>query len=161
MIYTYIFKRICNLHMLSVKEQSFIDVAVQEAKQSTCLRMHGCVLVSGGKIISKGFNHHGTSICDYSCTCHAEMCALKKAYNINMHTNLRHTNKLKKSSLYVVRIDLKQNILKNSAPCYHCTRIIKLLNVTNIIYSSDDNKFVKIKTCDYETNYETMGNRNN
>jgi len=150
--------------MLSVKEQSFIDIAIEEAKQSPCLRMHGCVLVSKGKIISRGHNHHGLSIYDNfdePCTCHAEVCALKKAYHINMCTDIRYTNKLKKSSIYVVRIDPKHNVLKHSAPCYHCTKLIKLFNVTNIIYSVNNNEFKKIKTCDYKTSYRTMGNRNN
>ena len=39
---------------LSLKEQSYVNIAIDEAKKSQVLMRIGCVAVMNGKIISKG-----------------------------------------------------------------------------------------------------------
>ena len=69
---------------LSNKELSFINFAINEAKLSKCLMTHGCVAVSQGKIIGRGFNHHCNPTIDGfvngQYTCHAEISAIRDAY---------------------------------------------------------------------------------
>jgi tRNA(Arg) A34 adenosine deaminase TadA len=150
--------------ILSIKEQSFINSAVKEASSSDCLRMHGCVVVSHGKIIGKGCNHHRPSSTSdkfmvNQCTCHAEISALREAYTINGSVlTLPYINKFKKITLYVVRVNTKGD-LKNSAPCVHCTEVIVKLNIKRVVYSGGDNTFTKMKPSEYYTNYTSIGNR--
>lgn len=58
-----------------------IKVAIDEARKSNILHKHGCVLVSGGKIISKGHNTNRTASKDglirNCCSCHAEIAAIR------------------------------------------------------------------------------------
>lgn len=71
--------------MVSFKEETFINAAAEQASLSKCLMMHGCVAVSGGKIIGKGHNHYRCKTKDKfvsnQCTCHAEIHALRDVYN--------------------------------------------------------------------------------
>ena len=70
---------------LSLKEQSFINVAIDEANKSDVLMRIGCVAVMNGKIISKGHNNYRNRTYDgfvasNQCTCHAEMSALRGVF---------------------------------------------------------------------------------
>lgn len=155
--------------MLSNKEQSFVNIAIEEALHSNCLMMHGSVAVLQGKIVGRGYNHHRSSsdgFMENQCTCHAEISALREAYhNINNgNSNSIKIDKylkskyFKKITLYVVRIDINKN-LKNSAPCIDCIKIINKLGIKRIIYSDENNEFQKVKPCDYTIVYKSIGNR--
>lgn len=151
--------------MLSNKEQSYINIAINEAHKSDCQMMHGCVAVSNGKIIGRGYNHHRCCTHDgfilkNKYTCHAEISAIRNAHhNINSYSiNIPNPKNIKKISLYIVRIDVNNN-LKNSAPCIECTKILNKLGIKQIIYSLDNNNFNKIKTHQYISNHHSIGNR--
>jgi tRNA(Arg) A34 adenosine deaminase TadA len=68
--------------MLSKKDQSHVMRAVEECNYSTMLMKHGCVVANGSKILACGHNHYRTRFNDgfmkQSCSCHAEMDALRK-----------------------------------------------------------------------------------
>ena len=70
-------------NMLTKKDMSHVRRAIDECKSSTMLMKHGCVVANGSKMLSCGHNHYRTRFGDgfmkQSCSCHAEMDALRKA----------------------------------------------------------------------------------
>tara|TARA_Y100000591_G_C21836355_1_gene702773 strand:+ start:442 stop:720 length:279 start_codon:yes stop_codon:yes gene_type:complete len=80
----------------------FISAAQQEALKSPCLMQHGAVAVRGGKIIGRGYNHYRNQTSDgvvsNSCTCHAEMAAIRDVLRSvnNGCTHYRHSIKVAK-----------------------------------------------------------------
>lgn len=73
------------LKSISVSDANYLSVAAEEAKKSTLLSQHGCVAVVNGKIMAKGHNSIRTQSIDgfmsNSCSCHAEMDALRNLYH--------------------------------------------------------------------------------
>jgi hypothetical protein len=70
---------------LSKKEQSYINVATEEALKSEVLMRIGCVAVMNGKIVSKAHNSYRNRtydgfVAENQCTCHAEMAALRGVF---------------------------------------------------------------------------------
>jgi len=69
--------------MLTKKDMNHVSRAMEECKHSTMLMRHGCVVADGSKILACGHNHYRTQFSDgfmkQSCSCHAEMDALRKA----------------------------------------------------------------------------------
>lgn len=73
---------------ISRSDEVYINEASNLAKKSTLLMKHGCVLVKNGRIVGRGFNSSRSASSDNfiknSCSCHAEMAALRHYY----HTSL-------------------------------------------------------------------------
>ena len=143
----------------------YLDAAKMEAIKSPCLQKHGCIAVINGNILGKGHNHYRTNTRDgfvkNSCTCHAEMAALRDAYkNLNLKGDFNFSNvkKFKKITIYITRID-KTNNCKESGPCMDCLGVIKKLKIKRIIYSTDNNEFVICKPEKYAISYEASGRR--
>mgnify|MGYP001162179316 FL=1 len=66
---------------VSKRATKFADQAMTLAKTSPMLFRHGCVCVVNGKVISTGVNNYRTHCCSGmidSCSCHAEMDAVRK-----------------------------------------------------------------------------------
>ena len=76
--------------MLSKKDMRHINRAMEECKNSTMLMRHGCVVADGSKMLASGHNHYRTRFSDgfmkESCSCHAEMDALRKATKKQSHS---------------------------------------------------------------------------
>ena len=74
-----------NYNYVSVSDEKYLNTALTLAQQSPVLMRHGCVAVLSGKIVGRGFNNYRTYSSDYfirdSCTCHAEIAALRNTYN--------------------------------------------------------------------------------
>jgi deoxycytidylate deaminase len=74
----------CNI---SKKDLKFIDKAKYISKKSNMLMKHGCIVVKNNKIISTGYNNYRNRFKDNfikeSCSCHAEMHALRLAFKNN------------------------------------------------------------------------------
>ena len=75
---------------ISSKDMHFLTLARNEADFSTCLQRHGCVAVLNGTVVGQGYNHYRCSSSDgfikNTCTCHAEIAAIREVYkkfNIN------------------------------------------------------------------------------
>jgi pyrimidine deaminase RibD-like protein len=81
-----------------------IDEAISCAEQADQPFRHGCVIMSGKKMVSNGFNHVRKNIGTYSV--HAEMDALWKL-NTDAYDNLKAV---------IVRVS-KTGYLGNSRPC--------------------------------------------
>lgn len=153
--------------MISKKELNFVHQAMLIAENSPCYNQHGSVLVQNGKIISHGYNHYEVSKHSLSTnTTHAEIDALIKYFkskNINQKFLKKKNSEKKKSNkvtIYIIKI--KNNQLSNSAPCYMCSKILKMSNIVKkIIYSCDNGNLVSVRMRDYETQYMTVGDRCN
>ena len=164
--------------MLSIKDHKFINIAMDECCKSSVLMKHGCVAVMNGKIIAQGHNSYRNRTNDgfinNQGSCHAEISVLRNIFhihsnnkyaNINFLNDTNHKNNknnkniFKKISLYVVRCSYDL-IIKNSAPCSECSKIIKLLNIKKIVYSnSSNNNFIIVKPQDYFSDYKTLGRK--
>lgn len=76
-------KNITKMISLSKKDFGFINSALDASKKSTMLMKHGCVVVENNSIIGTGHNSYRTRFGDKfmkeSCSCHAEMHALREA----------------------------------------------------------------------------------
>ena len=165
--------------MLSIKDQKFINIALEECCKSNVLMRHGCVAVMNGKIIAQGHNSYRNRTNDgfinNQGSCHAEISVLrsifhihsnKKYENINYLNDKNHKNNkniFKKISLYIVRCSYDL-IFKNSAPCSECSKIIKLLDIKKIVYSNsnnnnNNNNFIIVKPQDYSSDYKTLGRK--
>ena len=82
------------------RDAKFVDLAIKEAEKSE-LRAHvGCVAVVSGKVAAKGHNNYRTyskdGLIQETCSCHAEIDALRKCYkqNIMKKINLYSKNKV-------------------------------------------------------------------
>ena len=77
----------------------------------------------------------------------------------NKNKNLEEVRKLlKKTTIYVVRCDNKNN-LQDSAPCQNCLNTIIDLNIKRIVFSSKDNTFVSENPKNITLNHESAGNK--
>ena len=65
---------------------------------------------------------------------------------------------LKKTTIYVVRCDSKNN-LQDSAPCQNCLNTIIDLNVKRIVFSSKDNTFISTDPKELNIVHESAGNK--
>jgi deoxycytidylate deaminase len=84
---------------LSNRDSKFLGMAHEEAYKSPCYRRHGCVAVIQGRVVGKGYNHYRCSTSDgfvqNSCTCHAEMSAIRQVYRSHEQTHTRYENSIK------------------------------------------------------------------
>jgi tRNA(Arg) A34 adenosine deaminase TadA len=71
---------------LTKNDLKFINEALNVANSSTMLMKHGCVVVEGNKIIARGWNNYRNQFHDKfigkSCSCHAEMHALRQVIRV-------------------------------------------------------------------------------
>lgn len=144
--------------MISKKSLKFINVAIKEAEKSNILHKHGCVIVTSGKLMSKGFNNYRNISSDgfikNSCTCHAEISAIRNYYKLKKIDK----NKIKNSTIYIVRIN-KNGKLCQSAPCISCFHIITMVGIKKIVYSDDNGNITRCNTKNYNIKHITYGNR--
>jgi hypothetical protein len=75
-------------------------------------------------------------------------------------TNYKFNKKLNKHKLTIYVVKVKNNKLSNSAPCFMCTKILKMSDVIKkIIYSDENGNLVSIRIRDYDNQYLTLGDR--
>ena len=71
--------------VLSKSDQTFLSLATLEASKSTQQQRHGCVAVTSGKVRGRGYNSGRTRSYDgfinNTCSCHAEMAALRDMWH--------------------------------------------------------------------------------
>lgn len=88
------------MSILSRSDEIFIQAAATEAHKSPVLMRHGCVAVISGTIMARGHNNYRThsrdNFINNTCTCHAEIAALRELYK-NNYTNTfgKHSNHIK------------------------------------------------------------------
>lgn len=133
-------------------DEKFVSVAAHEARKSHVRARLGCVAVSSGKVVAKGFNNYRTfskdGMISRTCSCHAEIDVLRKCLKRNFK---------KKLSLYIVRVT-HEDSLASSAPCLPCTEKMREFNIKNLTYIDDDGTLIKEHFRDYITSYQSSGN---
>lgn len=136
----------------SNSDERFAQFAFIEAERSNLPMKHGCIAVSGGKIIAKGHNHYRTYSKDgliEGCSCHAEIDVMRKVLK---------RNRKNKINLYIVRAS-ESGEYRNSAPCNTCVSILKRYNIRMIVYSKDDGSLEKYKLIHYTNTHQTGGEK--
>ena len=86
--------------MLSTRDMTFINSAINEAIKSPVLMRHGAVAVANGRIMGRGHNHYRSSSKDdfinNTCTCHAEIASLRNMFHsCGTNTYGKHSNSIK------------------------------------------------------------------
>lgn len=70
----------------SKRDIYFINKAIEASAKSNMMMKHGCVVTLNNKLIADGYNSYRTQFGDKfinkSCSCHAEMHALRKALKL-------------------------------------------------------------------------------
>lgn len=121
---------------------SFCKKAMYIARKSNMRQKHGCVIVYNNKeIVAEGYNHVRNNNMEKLNSIHAEMEAIKKLKQIMRTKDKNYVNKCK---LYVVRVGVggvKDDCLKQSAPCCHCSKAIIGVGIQKICYSVDEDVF--------------------
>ena len=107
-----------------VKLIEAIDIAVEQAKKANGTFKHGCVIMSGKNVISKGHNHVRNQVGTLSI--HAEMDCLWK-----MDSD-QYSNK----KAVIVRLSNADTKLANSRPCSMCMGLLRQHGVSTIAYST-------------------------
>ena len=85
---------------LSNNDLNFMCLALEEAQRSPCKMKHGAIAVVKGHVIGRGYNHYRCNTRDGfvqdSCTCHAEIAAIRQAYHSadKSHTHFEHSIKV-------------------------------------------------------------------
>lgn len=147
---------------LSSKDIRLRELAHESALDNTGQHFKmGCVIANGTKPICCGKNHFRTKVNSMRqmrepvCSCHAEIDAINRASSL--------TGRLKRmrSTLYIARVSSKGHNLCYAAPCSHCANVIAEYNIKYIVYSTgnEDEPWVKIKTRDYTTTFDSSGTR--
>ena len=71
--------------ILSTTDQAYMSHAAHEATKSDLQSRHGCIAVINGRIMGRGHNSSRTHSCDgfikNTCSCHAEMAALRNVWH--------------------------------------------------------------------------------
>ena len=112
-----------------VKLIEAIDIAVEQAKKSSGPFKHGCVIMAGKNIVSKGNNHVRRNIGTLSI--HAEMDALWKIMDSEQYSNKKAV---------IVRLSNAGTKLANSRPCSICMGLLKQHGISTIAYSTASGK---------------------
>ncbi len=69
----------------SATDETYMALAAIESRKSDLQSRHGCLAVVSGKIMGRGHNSSRTHSCDgfiqNTCSCHAEMAALRDLWH--------------------------------------------------------------------------------
>lgn len=116
---------------LSVKDRKRLEQAKKIAATSTCTYKHGCVAVSGGRVIAVGVNNYRNSpevfdhIPHVARSTHAEMAALRALNGVAQG-----------STFYVARVN-RRGEERMSKPCNNCQIALKAAGVKRVVYTID------------------------
>ena len=113
-----------------------IELAVEQAQKATGPFRHGCAILNGKKLLSKGHNHVRRHVGTLSI--HAELDALWKIYDSDLYDNKRAV---------VVRVN-GSGRLANSRPCSICMNALRQHGVHTVVYSTVHGGFQMERICD-------------
>lgn len=115
---------------MSRRDAAFLSVARYFATKSSAKKMHGAVVVRGGRVLGTGFNKNKNNPEQISpehikthASRHAEIEAIRDA-NWNV----------KNATIYVARVN-KQGQDRDSMPCATCSKIIESHGIKKIVYT--------------------------
>lgn len=111
---------------------------------------HITVLTKGGQVIRSSTSSlsgvpRGVL---FGRSCHSEIGALKP------YIYKRRYRRLRKCQLWNIRYG-QDGSLKGSKPCAECLRVMRMVGITEVIYSTDNGEFVKQSTNDIISQYSS------
>ena len=120
----------------SGRVKRYLSLAAREAHRSPMKFRHGAVLVKGGRLLSKGFNHYRKTIGGESyCSTHAEMDTLRR-----LGTHKESLQSSRGSDLFVVRMGKDGLLRRNSKPCPICVEWMHRYGVNRVYYTVGEQK---------------------
>lgn len=161
---------------MSKTQNKIISKLIELAKTSTLNRKHASAICCGRKIINSSVNSPRTKFNKHISVCgHSEANCIHAFVNqrrqyVSMPSsidggsmyNLHRGRKMKKYTLYVVRrfTNIEEfGLMAPSAPCMHCTQIIRYYGFQKIVYIDETHNIKVVKMKDYTTNYMSSGNK--
>jgi tRNA(Arg) A34 adenosine deaminase TadA len=139
--------------VISAKKQQIVQELIYCALDSNMRSKHGACLVKGNKVICMQRNIYGKDF--KSCSFHAEVMINKR---INKKLKIKDRQSY---DLWVIRYSKNKNSTIESKPCYNCIKYMKkkMPYVNNIIYSTDNGKFIKEHISNIQNSHISLGNR--
>lgn len=139
--------------VISGKKQQIVQELIYCALDSNMRSKHGACLVRGNKVLCMQKNIYGKDF--KSCSFHAEVMIGKR---INKKLKIKDYQSY---DLWVLRYSKHKNSTIESKPCYNCIKYIKknMPYVNNIIYSTEDGKFIKENISNISNTHISLGNR--
>ena len=139
--------------VISTKKQQIVQELIYCALDSNMRSKHGAGLVRGNKVLCMQKNIYGKDF--KSCSFHAEVMIGKR---INKKLKIKDYQSY---DLWVLRYSKHKNSTIESKPCYNCIKYIKknMPYVNNIIYSTEDGKFIKENISNISNTHISLGNR--
>jgi len=143
--------------------QTFISLAMDQAKHSNTMHKHGSVLMCKNQTFT-GYNHFSGNS-HSGITIHAEEHAITNFITwckIRQYSDSYIRRKLKRSVLLTIRV--KDDCIKHSSPCGMCVKMIQKYEIKHVIYSDQDEikqstTIVVKKTRDLPTTEPSSGYR--
>lgn len=121
--------------MLSNRDNAYLSVARYFAKKSSAKKMHGAIVVRGGRVLGTGFNKNRNNPNIVSpehiktdCSYHAEVMAIRDA-----------GNDVRGATIYVARVS-KIGEDRDSMPCPRCLSLIKETGIKRIIHTTSSGR---------------------
>ena len=139
--------------VISGKKNNIIQELICCASHSDLRSKHGACLVKGNKIIDMQKNIYGKDLKSFSL--HAEVMLGKR---LNKKLKIKDSHKY---DLWVIRYSIHKNKCLESKPCYNCIKYIKkkMPYVNNIIYSTNNDNFIKEKISNISNKHVSLGYR--
>lgn len=121
--------------MISNRDNAYLSVARYLAKKSAARKMHGAIVVKGGRVVGTGFNRNRNNPNIVSpehikteCSYHAEESAIRDA-----------GNDVRGAIIYVARVN-KHGEDRDSKPCPKCLTLIKDSGIKRIFYTTSSGR---------------------
>lgn len=120
-----------------------------KAQESEQRFRHGCVLVTGGKVLALTCNASNRTVLAgrIMSSMHAEMVALSFAYRGN-----RNPRRMRHMDLYVVRLGNNDSMM-DSKPCTCCVKALRKMGVKRVYYSCNAGTVRMEKVCDMKSTH--------
>lgn len=118
-----------------MKLEKLVNIAIEEAKKSTCHFRIGCIIFNKKTIISKAFNS--------SLKSRKKLHPMYQKWPGSVHAELdciiKAKTDLKGLSLLVIRLNKKEK-LRLAMPCSHCFKYINHVGISRVYYSTNTNE---------------------
>jgi deoxycytidylate deaminase len=120
-----------------MKVYSYFSLAKRESLKSNHKHKIGAVLVSGGRVLSRGYNQirhlaRGKRFTNFDCSLHAERHTISKV----------NKNCLKGSSIFIYR-EYADGTPAMAAPCTDCYELLKFVGIKTVYFSINEFPFYK------------------
>lgn len=133
---------------ISNRDVKHIARAIDLAQRSTMRSQHAAVVARGRKVVAMGINNvERVDTMRIGGSTHAEEDACARALRLSKEQCYTAT-------VYVVRVD-RCGVLKNSAPCIDCARMMRELGIGRVVYTNSSGDVVSERLNAYTTTHRS------